>query len=319
VRFRAQLVVAFLVVLVVALASVSLTTLLLTEAHSDEMSDVLVSAQDSREHFLSIARRSLLLGVLLGAVLAVVLAFLLARRLAAPLRETAAAAEKIAHGEYGRRVPVRSDDEFGQLAVRFNEMAASLADLEDLRRELIVTVAHELGTPLTSIQGYLQGMREGVFARDERQLALIEQEAQRLGRLVEDLRQLSRAESGAEALELVETDLRGLVEDTVDRLRPQLTDRQLRLRVGGDSVVSAPVDRRRVRQVLINVLDNAIRYTPAGGRIEVDVLQAGEAASIVVSDTGVGIGAEHLPRVFERFYRAEPSRGRTDRADERAR
>jgi len=309
--FRGQLIAAFLAVLGVALASTAISTLLLTEAHSQQMGSTAVVASHARDHFLAIARRSLLLGVLIGAVVAVVLALLLARRLARPIREVSAAAEELAHGRYPPRVRVRGGVELGQLAARFNEMASSLADLEALRRELVVTVSHELRTPLTSIQGYLQGMREGVFPRDEQTLRLIEEEAGRLERLVEDLSELSRAEADAAALQREETDMRALIDETIDKLAPQFAARSLEPTVCGATELRLPVDPARLQQVLINVLDNALRYTPSGGAIEVQLVRRADGGAILVRDSGPGIDPEHLPRVFERFYRRSRASGGT--------
>ena len=308
--FRGQLIAAFLAVLGVALASTAISTLLLTEAHSQQMGSTAVVASHARDHFLAIARRSLLLGVLIGAVVAVVLALLLARGLARPIRAVSAAAEELARGRHPPRVRVHGGVELGQLATRFNEMASSLADLEALRRELVVTVSHELRTPLTSIQGYLQGMREGVFPREEQTLRLIEEEADRLERLVEDLSELSRAEADAAGLQREETDIRALIDETIDKLAPQFGARSIEPTVCGATELRLPVDRARLQQVLINVLDNALRYTPPGGSIEVQLVRGADGCAILVRDSGPGIDPEHLPRVFERFYRAEPSRSR---------
>ncbi len=236
---------------------------------------------------------------------------LLAREILRRIQELADSSRRIADGHYDERVDVPSSDELAQVAHNFNEMAAALETVEATRIALIGDVSHELRTPLTSLDGYLEGMLDGVFPTNDETLALMYQEVRRLRRLVDDLQMLSRVEAGQLSLELAPLDVVPLVQRVVAQLLPQATAQQLSLSAETpNSPVWVCADADRTAQILLNLLGNALRYTPEGGQIEVAVTKREHSAEIVVTDTGDGIAPEQLQMLFERFYRVDPSRTR---------
>ena len=248
---------------------------------------------------------------------ALVVSILVSRRVVFPVQEMQAASQRIARGHYEERVGVPGDangtdlDELGRLALSFNKMATQLEQIEAMRRDLIANVAHELLTPLTSIQGYMEGLIDGVLPAEASTFQQVYREADRLQRLVRDLQELSRVESGALTLDRQPVPVPRLVAAVVDRLGRQFAEKEVTLET--DVPADLPpvrADEDRIGQVLLNLVGNALQYTPAGGRVVVDVRQEGEVIRLSVQDTGIGIAPEHLPHVFERFYRVDKSRSR---------
>jgi signal transduction histidine kinase len=219
----------------------------------------------------------------------------------------------MAEGDYAQRVEPKSRDEVGRLAEAFNRMAGEVEGLEGLRRELVANVSHELKTPISALRAHLENLMDGVEQPNPAVLQVMLQQAERLSRLVDQLLDLSRLESGDVPLSLQPVDLRSLVDGVVGEVRvarPDL-DPDMRNEVPVDlSAVLA--DRERLHQVLFNLLDNAVRFTPAGGRVTVKAIRADGLCEVEVQDTGPGIPEEHLGLVFERFYRVDPSRSRGD-------
>jgi signal transduction histidine kinase len=250
---------------------------------------------------------------LFAAAIALLVARWLARGMTQPLRDMAAAARRMETGDYAGRVQTRSRDEVGQLATAFNRMSAELENLEQSRRDLVANVSHELKTPIAAIRAHLENLLDGVEQPDPRTLEVMLAQTERLSRLIEQLLELSRLESGEVPLRREDVPLAPLVAEVLSEIEVARSDRD----VGVQSDVPPdlpPVDadRERVHQVLFNLLDNAVRFTPPGGAVIVSAHRHNGAVEISVSDTGVGIPAEHLPRLFERFYRADPSRSRED-------
>jgi histidine kinase len=232
-------------------------------------------------------------------------------RIVAPIRAMARASVRIAAGQYRERVPVPSNDELGELAARFNQMAETLERVEERRRDLIADVAHELRTPLASIAGYMEGLMDGVIPAQPDTFHRVHREAVRLQHLVEDLQELSRAEAGQLPIHRREVAVRDLVESAAARLRPQFETKGVSL--ASEVVTGLPlilVDPDRMGQVLTNLLGNALQYTPEGGTVTVRAGGENGSVAITVVDTGIGIPAEHLPHVFDRFYRVDRSRTR---------
>jgi signal transduction histidine kinase len=278
------------------------------------------SSNDSSEHdFLGSVRRSLLWAALGAGGIAVVLSLVLSRQLTAPLRSLRNAAHRIADGDLSQRVGVKGDDDVAELSASFNLMAASLDRNERLRRELTADIAHELRTPLSVIQGTLEAILDGVAQPDAQTIASIHQETLLLNRLVTDLRDLSLAEAGQLKLQHEPTDLAELLRQTAARWYAEAEEKGVALEVQAAEMPPASVDADRVAQVVANLLSNALRHTPSGGTIVLSLApstieaqgKAAPAALLSVSDTGCGINAEDLPRVFDRFYRVDRSRSRT--------
>jgi two-component system sensor histidine kinase BaeS len=234
----------------------------------------------------------------------------LVRGTAVPVSDLVEAAGRLEAGEIGTQVDERGPAEVRALAHAFNSMSARLADTDAQRRRLLSDVSHELRTPLTVIQGNLEAIIDGVYPADEAHLAPVLEEARVLGRLVDDLRTLASAEAGALSLERESVDLHHLAADLVAGFRAQADAAGVTLAVEGAGPVIVDADPERLRQVLVNLVANALRATSHGGRITVAVSTDEQGApTLRVEDTGTGIGAEELERIFERFYRSIGSRG----------
>jgi len=245
----------------------------------------------------------------LAVVIALVLGVFLAQRLSRPLRELTAATRAVARGELEQRVPVRSRDELGELAAAFNQMSADLARLHQMRRQMTADIAHELRTPLTVMVGYLEALRDGVLKPTPERFEAMYQEARHLERLVEDLRTLSLADAGELSLNREAVSPRLVLEQAATIYRDQTEQRGISLEVSlEDGLPDIFVDPDRIAQVLGNLITNAIRYTPSGGRITMAASRQGDNVILRVQDTGSGIAPEDLPYVFDRFYRGDQTR-----------
>jgi signal transduction histidine kinase len=264
-----------------------------------------------QQEFISSVTR-VIVAVVLGAgavALALVTLLVLPRLLS--IEEITQAARRLAGGQLDQRVQVKANDEISALASSFNNMADSLERAERLRRTMVNDVAHELRTPLSNIQGYMEGLRDGVIQPRAELFDSLYQESQLLTRLVNDLQMLSLAEAGQLTLRRVVTDLPPLIHAVV----ANLTDN---LRAVAPITVNVPaslprvsIDPDRIKQVLTNLLSNALEHTPSTGLIIITARVEGNCARVDVIDTGEGIAPQHLPYVFERFYRADPSRARS--------
>lgn len=250
----------------------------------------------------------------LGAVLAsVFLGVLLARSLTRTLRELTVATKKVAKGELEQQVPIRSNDELGELAASFNQMSSDLAQSRDLRRQMTADIAHELRTPLTVVLGHTEALSEGELPPDPETFEIIYDETKRLNRLVEDLRTLSLSDAGELHLNRHRTSAGDLLERAAAARKSKAKAKDITLQI--ESAVELPaveVDPDRMTQVLVNLLDNALRYTPAGGTISLSTRRIQEGVAIEVKDTGPGIPPENLSHLFERFYRGDKSRQREE-------
>jgi histidine kinase len=247
----------------------------------------------------------------------VAVSFFVSRRIVAPVRQMMIASQRIADGHYDERVEMPGGaswdqlDELAQLAISFNQMATKLEQTEATRRELIGNVAHELRTPLATITGSMEGLIDGVLPAEAATYQGIYREADRLQRLVTDLQELSRVEAGAFALNLRPASVAHLVETTVARLGLQFEEKGVALET--DVPAGLPpvgADEDRIGQVLLNLVGNALQYTPAGGQVRVSARHQEAEVHVAVADTGVGIAGEHLSLIFTRFYRVDKSRSR---------
>jgi histidine kinase len=252
---------------------------------------------------ISALNRALLVAVLTTAVVAGMVAAFVTRRLVRPLEQVRAATRRIAAGEYGAAVPVPREPELAGLANDVNELGRALAATETRRTRLLGDVAHEMRTPLTALDGYVEGMIDGVFKATPETLHAMADELRRLHRLADDLSALSRAEEQRTELVRVAADLASVAQQAAARLRPQFDDAGVALAVEADDPVPVLADVDRIGQVLTNLLGNALRATPRGGRVTVVVRAGADQARLTVSDTGVGLADEDRERVFERFYR----------------
>lgn len=252
---------------------------------------------------------ALLIGLGAAVVVAVGASVLVATRLSRPIDELAAASRRVAHGDYAQRVPL-ADGELGELGASFNEMAATLQATEQRRRDLIGDVAHELRTPIASVRGYVEGLQAGVFTPGPDAWRVLDEQTARLEHLVDDLAILWRAESRDLRLEIETLDGPTLLSETRDRHRAAAAARSIDLALGTVAAAGLRADRVRVAQVLDNLIGNALRYTQPGGYVALAMFIDGSTAVISVRDDGPGLDPEQAARVFERFYRADPSRSR---------
>lgn len=248
-------------------------------------------------------------GMVAAGIVAVAVALVISARIARPISELAAASGGIAAGRYDQRVHGGSG-ELGELAGSFNAMAASLQATEQRRLQLIGDVAHELRTPIAALAGYLEGLEDGVFAPGPDAWRVLGDSTSRLARLVDELSDLWRAEAREINLSPEDLDGAALLADAVERHRGAAAGRRIDLAVGTAVPVHLRADRARLDQVLDNLVGNALRYTSEGGRVRLALAAHDRVATITVTDTGPGLTPDQLGHVFERFYRADPSRSR---------
>jgi signal transduction histidine kinase len=257
------------------------------------------------------AGASPVVSALAAGALSLGLVQVLAHGMTSPLREMAAAAAAMARGDYRRRVTASSRDEVGELARAFNGMATQLAEVDRVRRELVANVSHELRTPITALQAVLENLVDGVEPADPETLRTMLRQVERLGTLVAQLLDLSRLESGTVPLQRRSFDLRPLLEEAAGEVRLRTTDVRVAVAVDPDCT-TADGDPARVHQVVSNLLDNALRHSPAGGTVELRATKNRAGVTIEVCDEGPGISEEDRTMVFERFYRADSARSSKD-------
>jgi len=263
------------------------------------------------ENFRASMFESLGYAMTASVLVALLVSWFSSRRIVAPVRTLTDASQHIADGHYAERVQVTGTDEIAQLATRFNQMATQLEQVESMRRQLIGDVTHELRTPLTSIKGYMEGLVDGVLPSTPETFDQIHREADRLSRLVDDLQELSRVEAKAYSLDIRSVTVSNLVQTTVKRLSPQARDKRITLHSNLPAdLPPLQADEDRLTQVLVNLVANAIQYTPEGGNVSITAARQADEIHISVKDTGVGIPPEHLANLFTRFYRVDKSRSR---------
>lgn len=283
-----------------------------------------IDASDNAEsRLLSPVVQSSLLGSLLAAICAVLLGWVLSRTIVKPLKALEKASERIADGNYSLVLEQKGNDDLGRLAASFNKMARALRNTEQKRKDLLADVAHELRTPLASIQGYTEVMRDGLVSSAQRQQEMythILQEVRHVTRMVDSLRIWMSNEQALENLNVETLPAKVPAKMVIDRFKPVAEQSEVNLILNVADFPEEPqitVDSDALKHVLSNLVDNALRYTPPGGKITLDISAPekvkGQKQRVIwfeVKDTGSGIPAEHLPFVFERFYRVDKSRDR---------
>lgn len=310
---------SYVIIIVVGVVSLAVAAELHTPAainrHMAEMAPMMGGNMgmmtNLTESFTQTVNEVLLVAASLAFVTAVLVSTFVTRRIVKPVQEMKAASQRIANGRYDERVQAVGEDELAELGRSFNRMAHELAQTEERRRQLIGDVAHELRTPLSSIKGVMEGLQDGVLRPEPETFASVEQEVNRLQRLVRDLEELSKAEAGQIQLEKERVNPAELVETAVSRLYQQFTDKQVALKADiSPDLPVITVDPARIIQVLLNLLGNALQYTPPEGQVAVRLSADSGGVEISIQDTGIGLTAEQLTHIFERFYRADKSRSR---------
>ena len=248
------------------------------------------------------------LGVLLIAALVMIFA---GRRLVRPIVALTGAAQRMRNGDHAARVPVTGRDEVARLGNAFNEMAEAIQRHDFQRKAMVSDVAHELRTPLANIKGYLVASEDGVVPLDGELVTSLLEETELLEHLVADLQDLALADAGMLRLHPAPRDLTELAQQVVLAHQPAADTAGVALTADVQGAATASVDSARIRQALGNLVSNAIRFTPPGGNVVVGVRRGDDGYNLTVTDNGTGIADEHLPHLFDRFYRAEQSRSRS--------
>ncbi|EFO81757.1 histidine kinase [Oscillochloris trichoides DG-6] len=263
------------------------------------------------QQFQAVVQQSLLVSGFAALAAAVVVSLFVSRRIVEPLITLTSVSKRLAQGFYRERTRIASDDEIAQLSRSVNQLADALDQTEQRRLALLADVTHELRTPLATIGGYMEGLLDGVVQPSHETFNLILHESNRLQRLIEDLELLSRVEAGQLPVVARSVNLVHLIEAICVQFEPIFSANQVRM--GIEVPLRLPpvwADPDRLDQILINLLSNAYRYTPAGGEVVLRAWATTDKMTVEVADSGVGIAAEHLPHVFERFYRVDKSRAR---------
>jgi len=279
------------------------------QSFADLMAEHGTDTASSRQMFVDSVGWVIVVAVVVAVVVATLVAAMLGMRLARPLREMSHAARRIAEGDYDARIPRGGPEEIVSLADSFNQMAAALEEQERMRREFIANAAHELRTPLTNLQGYLEALRDGVIEPDRATFESLWDEAERLVRLSRSLDTLAAGDAGGTAT-FVELDLAAAIRAATDLSRPSVLAAGLSLEVDVPDALLARADPDQLAQVLGNLLQNAVRYSPSGGHVAIRAEKRPNDVLVSVTNTGEGIPQDDLPHVFERFYRVEKSRDR---------
>ena len=262
--------------------------------------------------FAEATSKSLMLSGIAAGAAGVLLVSLMSRRMLGSVRRLTSAAQRLGRGDLSQRVDVSGRDEIAELARTFNAMAEDLERAERQRRNMVGDVAHELRSPLSNIRGYVEAVRDGVLKPDDSTISSIHQQTMYLSKLVDDLRLVAESEAAGFRLDFEPSSMAEAVARSVEAIRPQAEAGGLRVSTAvPPRLPQVNLDRIRIEQVLANLLQNAVRHTGAGGRIEVSAEALGSSLSVAVTDSGEGIPPEAIAHVFDRLYRADPSRSRT--------
>ncbi len=248
--------------------------------------------------------------MLLSLVVGTTGGVVIARVVSSPISNLSRAAQYIGKGELAVRVPEKGSQEIVELAQAFNKMAEDLQRSQTARRNLVADVSHELRTPLTVLEGNLRAVLDHVYTLDETEVANLYRQTRHLIRLVNDLREISLAESGQMILEKTPTDFNLLITETMQALEPLSAEKQIQMEYEPTPPLEGSVDSIRIRQVLFNLIGNAIRHTPQDGRIVIQAKKNASGIHVRIQDSGDGLTQEELAFVFDRFYRADRSRSR---------
>ena len=274
------------------------------------MENYSIEPLDSHRMFIEAVHRYLLWAALAALALALALSYLMTKRVLRPLSQMTRISRELAAGDFSNRVEVVSKDEVGQLGIAFNSMADSLEKLEGLRKSMVSDIAHELRTPLTNLRGYFEGLSDTVLPPSVDTFRMLEQETLRLVDLVDDLQQLSKAESAEAFLQRRQFQVASMIAQLLPLFQLRFQAKQIGVDVQVPDALTLVADFDKILQALRNLLENALRYSPEGGRVSISGRQLTDMVEISVTNSGEGIAAADLPYIFERFFRADRSRSR---------
>jgi len=263
------------------------------------------------DRFLAGQIRITVVSFLIALLVAVALAYLLARKVSRPVRQLGVAVKDLSRGNYGARVAVEAGDEMGNLAGHVNQLAESLEKSRTARQRWMADIAHELRTPVAILKGEVEAMADGVRPADERMAVSLQEEIDQLSKLVDDLQTLAMSDAGALNIQRETMDFSGLVLRCVESVGTRLAARAIAVELQVADAIPIQADQRRLRQLVLNLLENCCRYVARGGRVRVILSQSREAIRLTVEDSGPGLEDEQIEHLFERFYRVEDSRSRS--------
>lgn len=322
IKFFISYLVVILIGILVLVSAAEYTVPGAFERHIAEMVRVMGPEASQMEadlfsNFRRAVNESLVLSTAAASIAAILVSIFVSYQVIAPIRRIMLASQRIADGNYSERVQIpdtpigRRLDELGQMSVSFNQMAAKLEKAEELRKQLIGDIAHELRTPLSTIKGYMEGLMDEVLPAGDETFLQVHQEAERLQRLVGDLQDLNQVEAGVFNLDLKLAAVDDLLKSTLTRLGRQFDEKGVAIKVDvpGD-LPRILIDPDRISQVLLNIIGNSLQYTPPGGSVTASARRQGRQIQIIITDTGIGIAPEDLPRIFTRFFRVDKSRSR---------
>ena len=257
------------------------------------------------------AAKIYLLASIVPIILLVLALYYSTYRFTRPLKLMSEAAKSMANGDFSKRIPIRSDDEVGELALSFNEMADSLARLEETRKDFVANVSHELRTPMTTIGGVIDGINDGTIEKEKHSyyLSLVSEEVKRLSRMIESMLNISRLESKEFSLKYEKFDLKEMIINIVISQEKRIEEMEYSVE-GLDELpdITVNADRDLIYRAIYNLVDNAVKFTDKGGKIIFFLKAEGKNVSFKISNTGKGIRKADLPYVFERFYKGDKSR-----------
>ena len=318
-------VIIIFVLTIVLVAAVEVVMPNAFQKHLAYMSSYMVDApeiQEDLDHnlfdsFRSAVYEALIFAIPFALLSAIIISLSFSRQFTEPIKNMVSVSKKISAGHYKERIPIPKNvnidemDELKQLAISFNQMTLKLEKTEDLRRQLIGDVSHELRTPLSLIKAFMEGLIDGLVPATNKTFYQVQLETDRLAKLVDDLQALSIIESGAYVLSKQRSDIHEVILSVIMNLKPQYTRKGVQIEsslTNEKTVIN--IDVNRIKQVLTNILGNALQFTPKGGSVKLTVEKTNENVQIAIIDTGIGIKKGHLVHVFTRFYRVDKSRSR---------
>jgi len=263
------------------------------------------------QRFLAGQVRITAMSFVVALLVAIGLAYLLARKVSRPVRRLGDAVRQLSQGDYRTRVPIESSDETAVLARQVNQLAETLEKNQTARQRWMADIAHELRTPVAILKGEVEALADGVRVADERMSHSLKEEIDQLTNLVDDLQALAMSDAGALNISKEAFNLTELVEQCAGSFKHRLDERQISLKINADAQIIIMADQARIRQLLLNLLENSARYSEDGARVIMTLSQSRENVEIVLEDSGPGLQQEQLKRLFERFYRVEDSRSRS--------